>query len=274
MPASQEGKNIQAVSIGLLLILLVGGFFIFRTFWTDDTTSEENDETTNADAPKEEIDFPTVSATIIRQKMLNGDSVVFLDVRDQASFEKAHIPHSILTSPSALSSYAADQKTLVVIVFSEQDSARKEAVGNILRQKSYPAFLLKGGIEEWQRGGNQVLSFGDPTSFVDQAKITNITPEEALQDIAAAAPNLYFLDVQSEENFRKKHIKGAVNIPLNQLEKRSQEIPPGKSIIVYGETDLVSFQGGVRLYDLNVFTAKTLTGNDHLKPESKLPLEP
>ncbi len=274
MATTQEGKNIQAVSVGLLLILLVGGFFIFRTFWSDDTSSEDDGAVATADTAQEEIDYPTVTAAVIRQKMLNGDPVVFLDVRDQASFEKAHIPHSILTSPSTLSSYAADQKTLVVIVFSELDTTRKEAVGNILRQKSYPAFLLKGGIEEWQRGGNQVLSFGDPTSFVYQAKVTNITPEEALQDIAAAAPNLFFLDVQSEENHRKKHIKGAINIPLNQLEKRSQEIPPGKSIIVYGETDLVSFQGGVRLYDLNVFTAKTLTGNDHLKPESKLPLEP
>lgn len=273
MSATQEGKNIQAVSVGLLLILLVGGFFVFRTFWSD-TSSEDDGAVATTDTAQEEINYPTVTAAVIRQKMLNGDPVVFLDVRDQASFEKAHIPHSILTSPSALSSYAADQKTLVVIVFSELDTTRKEAVGNILRQKSYPAFLLKGGIEEWQRGGNQVLSFGDPTSFVDQAKVTNITPEEALQDITAAATNLYFLDVQSEENYRKKHIKGAVNIPLNQLEKRSQEIPPGKSIIVYGETDLVSFQGGVRLYDLNVFTAKTLTGNDHLKPESKLPLEP
>lgn len=273
MSNTQEGKNIQVVTIGLILILLVGGYFVVRFFWNNDTALKTEDNTLS-EATDKTNDYPTVSSTVIRQKILNGESVVFLDVRDQSSYEKEHIPHSILTSPSALSSYSAEPKTLVVIVVSEKDTARKEAVGNLLRQKSFPAFLLKGGIEEWQLGGNQVLSFGDPTSFVDQAKVTNITPEEALQDIAAAATNLYFLDVQSEENYRKKHIKGAVNIPLNQLEKRSQEIPPGKSIIVYGETDLVSFQGGVRLYDLNVFTAKTLTGNDHLKPESKLPLEP
>ncbi|MFZ3031959.1 MAG: rhodanese-like domain-containing protein, partial [Candidatus Moraniibacteriota bacterium] len=118
------------------------------------------------------------------------------------------------------------------------------------------------------------LSRGDPSSFLDQSKITYITPAEALKALANTDANYFLLDVQSAQNYQKKHLKGSVNIPLAELERRSKEIPAGRNILVYGESELSSFQGGVRLADLNVFTARTLSGNDHLKPESGFFLEP
>lgn len=261
----------RALSVGGFLILLVGAFFIVRVMFTG---SDGEEKTATPLAENKEVALPTISSAIIQQKILNGESVVFLDVRDQANFESEHIPHSILSSPSMLQAYTAEPGTVVVVVVSEKDSLRKEAVGNILRQKSYPAFLLKGGIEEWKQGGNPVLSYGNPDSFLDQSKVTYISPAEALKEIQEQGAAVLILDVQSEQNFQKKHLKGAINIPLDQLEKRVKEVVTAKSIIVYGETELVSFRAGVRLSDLNVFSAKTLSGSNHLKPESGFLLEP
>ncbi len=268
----QGNRNARAVLIGGSLVFLVGIFFSVRAFW--DKTPEDvpvvQDSVDSEDPAK---DIPLITAAVVRQKILNNEHVVLLDVRDQESYVGEHIPQSLLTSPSALNSYSADPNTIVVIVFSERDRERKEAVSNILRQKSYRAFLLQGGIEEWKRSGNQTLSSGDPNSFLDQSKITYLAPPQALEFIQGT-PTPYILDIQSEADYQKKHLKGAVNIPLSQLEKRFREIPPGKNILVYGESELASFQGGVRLSDLNIFTAKTLSGNDHLKAGSPLPLEP
>lgn len=269
----EEKKNLRALSVGGLLILLVSGIFIFRAFWN--RSPEEKAETKpTLSETKEEEKIPTITAEVIQQKILNNEQVVFLDVRDKENFDSEHIPHSILTSPSTLSAYTAGKGTLVVVVLSNRDKEREAAVNTILKQKSYPAFILKGGIEEWKRGGNPILGTGDPNSLVDQSKVTYISPDEALKNLKENGANTLILDVQSEQNFREKHWKGAVNIPFDQLEKRVKEVTTAKSIIVYGESDLVSFRAGVRLSDLNVFTARTLSGNNHLKPESGFLLEP
>lgn len=272
--SSQEQKNVRVVLVGGALILLVGGFFVMKTAWKDSAEEVTKQPTTESDEETRQT-TPTITAEALRQKIYNNERVTLLDVRDEESFAYEHIPHSILTSSGALSTYTGNgTDELVVVVLSNTDTQMNEAVGNILKQKSYQAFILQGGFEEWKKTGNQVLSRGDPSSFLDQSKITYITPKEALAAMANTDANYFLLDVQSAQNYQKKHLKGSVNVPLAELEKRSKEIPAGRNILVYGESELSSFQGGVRLADLNVFTARTLSGNDHLKPESGFTLEP
>lgn len=273
MNHSPQKKNIRAVFIGSILILLVGGSFIFRSLKsTPPKETSEEDAVINTN--KNESDIPTMTADVIRQKILNGEPIQFLEIRDQESYQSEHIPHSLLLSSGALNSFVPEKNEIPVIVLSNKDTQGIEVVKNVLRQKSYNAFLLKGGFEEWQQKGNQIISSGNQNSFLDQSKITYITPPEVLKAMNSEDANLIILDVQPETSYRKVHIKGAINIPLDSLEKRSQEIPPGKNIIVYGETELASFQGGVRLSDLNFFATKTLSNAHTLEKESGLPLEP
>ena len=270
----QEQKNLRAMAISALLVLLVGGFYVGRTFFTSKGNGRE--KTLSSDTvsePDEENTLPTMTADVIRQKIYNGDAVVFLDTRDKESFDAEHIPHSLLMSPGTLSAFTPDENQTVVIVYSAADTQTIDAIQNIMKQKSFPSYMLKGGFEEWKRSGNQVLSRGNPNSFLDQSKVTYVTPSEALALINDNTTRTYILDTQTEQDFQRKHIKGAINIPLDQLERRSKEIPAARTIIVYGASDLVSFQAGVRLADLNIFTARTLHG-DFAKPESGFLLEP
>ena len=41
------------------------------------------------------------------------------------------------------------------------------------------------------------------------------------------------LDVRDKEGYAKEHIKGAVNIPLEELEGRLKELPKDKDIVTY-----------------------------------------
>lgn len=41
------------------------------------------------------------------------------------------------------------------------------------------------------------------------------------------------IDVRSPESYNKEHIKGALNIPLEEIDKRASEIPRDKPVIVY-----------------------------------------
>lgn len=49
----------------------------------------------------------------------------------------------------------------------------------------------------------------------------------------AEAGKAVFVDVRSEETFKKGHIKGAMSIPFSQLALRLRELPPGKMVITY-----------------------------------------
>lgn len=269
----EESKDSRAVVIGGILILLVGGYMIFRQFYGE-KPKEALTDSSNSEANQEEMTVPTVSAEVVRQKILNGDKVRFLDVRGEENFKTEHIPHALLLTPSLLGTYTPANGELPVVVFSSNETQTLEVIKNTLKQKSSQLFLLEGGFEQWKKEGNQTIALGDPNSFMDQSKVTYITPGEVASMLSAENQDIFVLDVQSEQNYQRKHIKGAKNIPLDQLEKRSEELPPAKNIIVYGESELTSFQGGVRLSDLNIFTAKTLNGNTNLQKESLLPLEP
>lgn len=268
---TQEKKNARAVLVGGMLILLVGGTFVARSLFSK--TDEKSSPVAESAVP-EEKPLPELSTEVIRQKLLNKERLTLVDVRGQADFENEHIPGSLSVSTSALPSFEPEDGSTVIIVFSARDENTRNTTETILRQKSYPVFMLAGGIEAWKLTGNQLISQGDPNSFLDQSKVTYVSLEELKQAYANPPTNLLLLDVQTPQAYERAHIRGAVHIPLKDLEKRAYELPAGSNIIVYGENELASFQGGVRLSDMNIFTAKTLSGNDHLKKENGLPIEP
>ncbi|NNE97988.1 MAG: hypothetical protein HKN25_03095 [Pyrinomonadaceae bacterium] len=57
----------------------------------------------------------------------------------------------------------------------------------------------------------------------------------SLEDAKAAFDkgDALFIDTRSKSAFENEHIKGAINIPWADIEKRYKEIPKDKTIIVY-----------------------------------------
>lgn len=64
--------------------------------------------------------------------------------------------------------------------------------------------------------------------------ISRITKEE-LKTKLDKKEELVIIDVRTDEayNVNKQKIKGAIHIPLNELEKNINNIPKGKEIITY-----------------------------------------
>ena len=53
---------------------------------------------------------------------------------------------------------------------------------------------------------------------------------------ALVAHGAVLLDVRTAEEYAEKHVDGAVNIPVNELEKRLGELPRDRQIVVYCHT--------------------------------------
>jgi rhodanese-related sulfurtransferase len=45
--------------------------------------------------------------------------------------------------------------------------------------------------------------------------------------------NVYLLDVRTPDEFRQARLKGAVLIPINEIEKRYKEIPKNRPVVIY-----------------------------------------
>lgn len=266
---SQQRKNIQALASGMLLIVFVGVFFIAKSLRTPSNPDgmiafdDQNTPTTKK----------TLSASELQRKMVIQDKILMADVRSADDYNKKHIPKSRSYPRENIANVNLEKDTLLVIIASKNDTLTEETVTNILKEKGIDYIFLADGFEEWDSKGYPVISEGDPRDFVDQSKVTYITADR-LAPLLTSANNFYLIDVQKPENYNKKHIDGAINIPLAELEKRANEIPSGKQIIVYGANELESFRGGTRLFDLNTYSVQTLRGNNHLRADTPFTLRP
>ncbi len=271
MPAHRDNaRDRQVLLIGAILIVSVGAYFIGKNLFF---IPENSGLSSVPAAIEKQSDLPVVTSDILLQKIRNNERLALLDIRGDEAFAIGHIAHSLPVPIGSLANFSPAQSETVVIIFSEDDPDAFDAAKNIMSGKSFSYFFLAGGFEGWQARNAPVISVGDPKSFLDQSKVNYIKVEEYKTLIASGIPHTV-LDVQTEENFKKKHLKGAVNIPLDLLEKRVGEIPAGRQLVVYGENSFMSFQGGGRLSDLGIFTARTLEGNTHLSSGSGLALEP
>lgn len=71
-------------------------------------------------------------------------------------------------------------------------------------------------------------------SFATLASVKSITPKEVVENQHSEEPYI-IVDVRSEEEYLDGHLKGAINIPFNQLDKFESELQAlsGKTVVVY-----------------------------------------
>ena len=51
--------------------------------------------------------------------------------------------------------------------------------------------------------------------------------------VSAWAGEPYWIDVRTDEEYRKEHIKGAVNIPYEEITQRIHEVTSDKDAMIY-----------------------------------------
>ncbi len=65
-----------------------------------------------------------------------------------------------------------------------------------------------------------------------QDPVKRVTDAEELEQLIKKESNLYFLDVREPKEIEELgSMKGYVNIPIGELEKRLKEVPKDKTII-------------------------------------------
>jgi rhodanese-related sulfurtransferase len=255
-PKIQEKK---ALIIGFALILVVVLFMFFRPLFKKNQLSDSE-----LSSQKEVQEYPQISFSELQDKIRNNEDLLVIDIRGSDYYGAEHIVDSVNISIDELEKINlgtdSDKLTVVLSEGTESEKQLEAQALKIIENKGFKNVkALQGGMISWKNNYGQTISWGDPYSFVDQSKTTFILPEDLKKNISDGAL-IYVLDVREASSYSNGHIPSAANVPLNDLEKKRNEIPMSRSIVVYGESELESFQAGVKLYDLNFLSVQVLQG--------------
>jgi rhodanese-related sulfurtransferase len=273
-------RDQYAVTWGFILIL---GVCILTTWrWysagsSDSSSSANSRGTTATGLTSEKATLITPDA--LKKRLLDTSltSKTFLiDLRTPKDFATQHIIGSTNATAETISGVIPSIRpadALIILINNANADAPTQSLATQLTRDHMTTVVLAGGFEAWTKDLGPTISAGDPTSLVDASKVIVVSPEEVKKLLDTHANSFTLIDTRFAESFRTSHIPGAINIPLEQLEARRNDIPLGRSIIVYNDSPVPGFQSAVRLFDLNVLGARVIEGGFSAWKDKNYPVE-
>jgi len=256
--------NTSAISIGFFLIIIIAAITLSRSYFTghNDASVKTNTPTSNGSNQGGSIksDPTQLSSEELLKKISAGDKMIIIDMRDQEAFDQEHIIDSknITLQEITSNSPLVDKNITYVLVNDGTQENLISAREAMLKKGATNVFYLTDSFQTWKDTNSPTISSGNPESFVDKAKTKYVKSDE-FNGFINTEKNLLIIDLRSSANYKIGHIKGAINIPLDELEARRHELPIGKNIVLYDKDGLWAFQGAVRLFDLGFFNVLYLS---------------
>jgi rhodanese-related sulfurtransferase len=146
-----------------------------------------------------------------------------LDVRDPVEYARAHMKGSLNIGLGG--SYATWAGTILdrdkpIVIIAEP--GRQEEAAMRLGRIGFDSVVgyLRDGISALESRTDLMTG------------TTRVTPAEAAGLIASASPPLV-VDIRAPREWQKSHLEGSVNIPLNHLIERINELPLGQPLLVH-----------------------------------------
>lgn len=91
-------------------------------------------------------------------------------------------------------------------------------------------YVMSEGLPVWEEKGLPIYAGPD---YEKKIETTRIPPKELQKMLAATPAAITLVDVRDQREYAEGHIKGAVNIPVEQFAARSGTLEKEKKIIVY-----------------------------------------
>lgn len=198
---------------------------------------------------------------------------VIVDVRPKEDAQKGHIPGAVSIPikeiDTAKYKFPADKKATIIIYAADYKDMLDAF--NVVRGWEYSnAAILKGGIDAWIKEGYPLEKDKLKTeiAYVPKPRPGEIVIEE-FKIIAETLPaDKLILDVRDEDEAMQGMLKGAKNIPSQEIAKRLAEIPKDKEIIVHCVTGVRAEMAYHTLKDAG-YNARFLNANIKIDKDGK-----
>jgi rhodanese-related sulfurtransferase len=249
----KEKKEHLALSLGFILILFVLIITLFRRDALKNKNSQVSQTKNGITIQDKTADYQTVGVQELQKKLSNpkeAQKISLLDIRSFDDYIQEHIIDAINVSLDEfpVGNRLDKQNTVIIIGVNKSDADISKAMENLKKEDFKNILVLAGGMENWKKLLGQTVTYGDPKSFVDQTKVAYLNPEDLRSAMDSQVP-VYIIDVRSASDFAKGHVKGAINIPFDDLEEKRKLVTERRAVIL-GSNELQEFQASVQLYDM------------------------
>ena len=187
----------------------------------------KNSKTKGGDYVKDGVRF--ISKETLRKWMAAKNKPLIIDIMSPKSHQKAHIKGAVNIPLSELRKRAAklDKNRKIVVYCANYQCHASTQAAKLLGTLGFKDVSdYKGGIQEWQawRAAGFPAEKKEPVRF--------ITRDDLLK-LMQTHKDLLVIDVLPAGSYKQVHIKGAINIPLAEIEKRVGPWKKDTKIVVY-----------------------------------------
>jgi len=185
-----------------------------------------------------------------------GDGVQMLDVRDPSEYANGHLAGSInigLGGQYATWAGSVLDRARAIVIIAEPGREREAVIRLGRIGFDHVRGYLEGGMEALRRRPDLVW------------QTERVSPLVVAEGLASANPPL-LLDVRNPREWAARHIDGSVNVPLNHLAERIEEIPRDRRLAIHcaggyrssiavsilhqhGITNVIEMAGGLAAWD-------------------------
>lgn len=187
--------------------------------------------------------YTVISPLFLKEAFLDKDvPLVILDVRPKGDAEKGFIRGAVAVSPEKVKEAVKPlQKDLKppLVVYDASGGEAGEKVARELIRDGYPnTKLLLGGYQGWTAAKYPAATgpLATTASYVPKPRPGEISIDAFQKFLDAVPADTVVIDVRNRDELEDGVIKGSLNIPAEDMEKRFAELPRDKKIVAYCNT--------------------------------------
>lgn len=176
--------------------------------------------------------------------------IIVIDTRGPDVAAKGHIQGAVAIPLQQViqqkNQFPLDKKAYIVLYSHDTDlQALTPVTKEIIGWGFERVFVLSGGYNEWTRRNGLIQSGLVRTEifYLPRPHPGEITGDEFVNIVNSKPQDKVVLDVRTKAEAAAGMIKGAINIPVDELQGRLGEIPKDKEIIAHCQTGLRAEMG-------------------------------
>lgn len=175
------------------------------------------------------------------KEFVEKGNIVLLDLRTGGKAVQGRIPRAIPVSYEQLEDRMDDiPRNAPIVIYSDNKAEVLKALADLREEGFKHVSLVEGNYQEWVAAGGQVEKgpiFSTEIKWVRQLGKGEVSVDEFRKAVLGELPDTFIIDARTKDEVAELGIfKNTVNIPLDEITKRMDEIPKDKRIFVHCST--------------------------------------
>ncbi len=168
-------------------------------------------------------------------------NIVLIDLRKGDAPVKGRVPRSVQIHYDELENRMDDiPRNAPVVVYSDNMEEAQDAYKDLKDEGFKTVAMVKGNYQGWLASGGDVESgpiFSNEISWVRKLGKGEVSVAEFRQAVMGELPDTFVVDARTKDEVAELGIfTNTVNIPLDEIPKRMNELPKDKRIFVHCST--------------------------------------